>query len=462
MRARDESDRGRTIRISARSIIVLICLFGSSQTFAQTGPAPTAQKVGKQRTAAPKIPAAPLKPAGPIAQSPVDVIRLHNGKTIRGLIQRENPDQSLSVAVSRDWLRKTDVKNLTKLEIDEFATRRTLFTQLCDRIRIELPARPNDSAVAYLLQSELQRAEKVLAETEWLQRPQFLWVDLPAKSISKLTRTSPERRSIALWSWYEDLAEVETRSAQDLASELKANNVDLSQPPPDFSDRIPGRVQDDREWNARMGLISYALDTPRDYHGTGDILLRVEPNANRTNLASIFQQFSSGNLDTILDTLEGIPAKQPSSLGTSNRWLNEATLETEKDKLRGLRATRVDLNLARREASVRSVFRARIDDSTWETIWESRSVQSADKSRALMETQIRQDPQLKPALDLMKSIGVFGQDQIQIAVRFGAATMSAQQAVDDEFKRFQEPYLKRLDGPPLVWPASPKNPGGAP
>lgn len=444
MREREPGDRRWMSRPLGQWLMALFCISCCSVTLAQAKPAPASPKNGKQPAASPKA-------AAPIAQSSTDVVRLNGSKTVRGVIVYEHTDKSLTLAVTREWLRKSDAKNLARLEVEEFATRRTVFEQLRDRIRNELPSRPNDSAVAFLLKSELDRAEKVLAENDWQDRPQFLWVEVPAKNIGKVTRATPERRRIAMWSWHENLADVETRSAQDLVKELKANNVDPTQPPPDLSERFPGRPQDDREWNARMGLVSYSLDSPRDYHGTGDVLLRAERNANRVNLASLIQQYFSGDLDSFLNKLSGIPEKRLPPTGTSNRWLNDATVETEKDKLLGLRATRVDLNLAGREAAVRTVFRARVENLIWETIWEARDVQSADKERESMEALILQDPQLKPALDLVKSIGAVGEEQIRDAIRFGAATMAAQQAVDDQFTRFQGPYLKRLDGPPLLW-----------
>jgi hypothetical protein len=54
-------------------------------------------------------------------------------------------------------------------------------------------------------------------------------------------------------------------------------------------------------------------------------------------------------------------------------------------------------------------------------------------------------------LGLLKSLGANGDDQVRSAIRFGAATMAAQQAVNSRFSKFQEPYLRRLDGPPLWW-----------
>jgi hypothetical protein len=54
-------------------------------------------------------------------------------------------------------------------------------------------------------------------------------------------------------------------------------------------------------------------------------------------------------------------------------------------------------------------------------------------------------------LEAVNSFGIGADDQVRQAVRFGAATMSAQQAADARFFEFRDRYTRRLDGPPLVW-----------
>ena len=66
-----------------------------------------------------------------------------------------------------------------------------------------------------------------------------------------------------------------------------------------------------------------------------------------------------------------------------------------------------------------------------------------------------QDPQIRTALDLVKSFGLGGDEQVKLAVRFGAATLEAQKQADSRFFEFRDRYLHRLDGPVLrVAPAA--------
>lgn len=88
----------------------------------------------------------------------------------------------------------------------------------------------------------------------------------------------------------------------------------------------------------------------------------------------------------------------------------------------------------------------------WEVVWSHREAQDATKPRADVEAKIAADPQVKQVLDAVKSFGFGADDQIRQAIRFGAATMAAQQAADARFFEFRDRYLKQLDSPPLIWP----------
>ncbi len=66
-----------------------------------------------------------------------------------------------------------------------------------------------------------------------------------------------------------------------------------------------------------------------------------------------------------------------------------------------------------------------------------------------MEAAIADDPQVKSALGTLQSLRAAADDQVRQAIRMGAATMAAQQAVDSRFFAFEGPLLQHLDGPPL-------------
>ncbi len=65
------------------------------------------------------------------------------------------------------------------------------------------------------------------------------------------------------------------------------------------------------------------------------------------------------------------------------------------------------------------------------------------------EQQLNNDPQVKAALGLISALGVSADAEIKKAIRFGAATMAAQKAVDSDLVQLRDRYLDRLDGPPM-------------
>jgi hypothetical protein len=372
------------------------------------------------------------------------------------------PDGSITLALEREWLRRANPALLATTETEEARTRTAALEQLRDRIQQELAKTPAESALATFLRVEQKRVAGLLADAGSREsappqsapahsaRPQFVFVELPKKKIARITPASVAHKQIAGWSWYERLANVESRDAEELARELQHRHIDPTQALPDMSDRLPLRLQDEREWSARMALVSSALGKPLEFQGTGNLLVRADHAKNADDLAPLIAKMFGGQVDSLFKDLlnEGHPtAANPQS--SSNAWLEPAIREAEKDKSRAFRATRVDLSLERHQASVNSVFVVQLANGKWETIWSDRAVEDGSQARLAAEANITGDPQIKSALSLLKSLGAGGDDQVSAAIRMGAATMAAQQTVNNHFAAFETPFLRQLDGPPL-------------
>ena len=396
------------------------------------------------------------------SQLSVDLVKLKSGKTLRGAIVRQGVDGSLTMAVPREWLRRADPGLLAKIETEEVSTRRSALEQLRDRIRTELERVAEDSGLATFLRLEQKRIEKLLHEKTPAESPQFVWFDLAKAKIARVAFTTAERRRIAAWSWSERLPNVETRSADELSRELTTRGVDPSQSLPDLSDRLPVRTQDDQEWSARMALVADALGKPLEFQGTGDLLVRSDRTTNAGDTAPLFAKLLGGQVESLLKNLLGGGQPVAPTAESSDAWLKPAIREAEREKARAFRATRVDLNLAGHQAAVNSVFVVHLSKGDWQAIWSDRDSQDGTEERPALEASITNDPQVKSALATFKSVnslslgtgspGSGGGDPIRSAIRFGAATMAAQQTVNSRFFAFQAPYLQHLDGPPLWWP----------
>ena len=199
-----------------------------------------------------------------ISQLGVDVVSLKSGKAVRGAILKSEVKGAVTMAVPREWLQKANPELLTKLSTDEAALQREAWEQLRDRLKMLLATPPSSRQVVVFLEQEQERVEKLLAQAEPTEPPQFVWFEAQREAIAKVTPTVPDRQRVVLWAWSERLKEVTTRDVADLTRELKQKGIDTTQPAPDLSDQLAARPQDEREWGMRMALVEYAFGTPID------------------------------------------------------------------------------------------------------------------------------------------------------------------------------------------------------
>ena len=397
--------------------------------------------------------------AAAISQLGVDVVSLKSGKAVRGAILKSEVKGSVTMAVPREWLQKANPELLAKLSTDEVAAQREAWEQLRDRLKMLLATPPSSRQVVVFLEQEQERVEMLLAQAAPPEPTQFVWFEAQREAIAKVTPTVPDRQRIVLWAWGERLKEVATRDVADLSRELKQKGIDTTQPAPDLSDQLAARPQDAREWGTRLAIVEYGLGTPIDFQGTEDLLVRSNGERDLKDMAPVIEKVLRGQVSSFLKGLTGqvSPAKskpESSNVALNKGWLKSAIVEADKLNATGFRATRLDLNVEGRQVAVQSVFVARVgtgprEQAEWETIWSHRETADATKVRAEMEARITNDPQVKQALDKVKSLNLGADDQIDQAIRFGAATMAAQQAADARFFEFRDRYLKHLDGPPL-------------
>ena len=200
------------------------------------------------------------------------------------------PTDPLTMAVAREWLRKTNPALFIKRTSSEASVRMTALEEIRDRVNRELGQIPEDSRLGAFLRSERKRVERLLVEATAPAEPQFVWIDLTKHEIARATPASAANRRIAGWSWYERLANVETRDAAELEHQLRQRGIDPAQPLPDLADRFPIRRQDEQEWAARLALVEYALDKPLDFQGTGDRLVRVDRRSKPKDAAALSPQ----------------------------------------------------------------------------------------------------------------------------------------------------------------------------
>lgn len=382
----------------------------------------------------------------------VDVVSLKSGRVLRGAIVWRESNGSSTMVVSQNWLQQTNPAQAAEALALNVARRKSAWTETRDRIDEQLKSPSASKQVVFFLQQERDRLNQLIADPAPAD-PEFLWFDLSHESIGKIVAASADQRRVALFAWNEGLAHVETRDAAALSKELASKGVKLDGPTPDLSDRLPARSQTDEEWSARLALVEYTLDKPVDFQGMGDTIARTG-DGQPINLGEVLPKILQGQLGSLLKELtnEGPLAAKPREDG---EWMKQAIREAELAKARGFRVTRLEVDAATLRATVDTRFVARIGSGKWQTVWRASITEDGTKPRPAAEQRIEQDPQLKTVIDTLKTLGLADPKSLQQAIRFGAATMAAQQSADATFGEFRDGYTRRLDGPPLHFATGP-------
>lgn len=382
----------------------------------------------------------------PRDQLAVDVVTLKAGRSLRGAVLYRSPKGDLSVAVSRAWLKQANPSDYEEKASADAQSQREAWTQTRDRLTSLLETAPDQSRLAFLYRSELDRLEELLAKDE-PPETLFLVLDLPAASVGKVTLATPERRRLALLAWQEELPDVETRDANSLKQILVKEGVPLEGPLPDLSGRLPAQPQSEREWAARLALVEYALGRPLDFQGMGSTI--VQTGADQpVDLATVLPRLLQEQVGSVLDDLLG-NAKPAGKPVDDRELLKPAIAAAEKAGARGFRVSRLQLNAETSQVRVETRFVARLGADDWQPVWAAVEQADGRQARPDQETQIEADPQLQTALKSIQSLGLGVEDGLRQAIRVGAATMAAQQAADGRFFELRERYTRRLDGPRL-------------
>lgn len=376
----------------------------------------------------------------------VDLVTLKSGRSLRGAITSQQPNGSLTMAVSQNWLTSANSMLATTALKENLEGRRAGWKQAYDRIGEHLKTPIDSPHLTFFFKQERERL-KPLMDDRNEPETDFLWVEVRQEMIAKVKQAGPDQRRIGAFAWSERLAHVETRESSALQKELTGRGVNLDAPLPDLLDRLPARRQSDEEWKVRLALVEYALAKPLDFQGMGDTLARVRQD-QPADLSEILPKLLQQQLGSLLKDFasEGLPQGKNNN---DTRWMAGAIRLAEREGVRGFRVTRLELDAAAARVTVETRFVAQIVAGNWKTIWMARESGDGTKARPQMEARIEQDPQLKSAIGTLNSFGLGDPQTLKQAIRVGAATMSTQQAADAAFAEFRDRYTRHLDGPPL-------------
>ena len=375
-----------------------------------------------------------------------DIVRLAGNSEVRGSVVARQPDGSLLVVVRRAWLASAEPGLARQTLADEPRASRAALEMVESRVDDLLAAPPgtyDDSFVAFL-RREKQRIAGLLQQEPLPEMP-FVWLWLPAERVRGLEPADPAWRQLVQWGWHQGIDQVETLPQRKLVEALQARGVDLSLPAPSLIDRLPPLAQDEDQWRARVALLQDAYGSSVTFQGTGDFVIRADQEVTIEALLPVVTDMLKGDVGGLLDLLGGGGRPREAA---ADRWLASARSQAGSEGR--FRATRVQTKPDQGVVDVESVFEVRLNDGRWATVWRGTHRVDATEPREGLEERIAADPRVGQALNAIKAFGVVDEQAVREAIRFGAATMEAQEEVDRMFAAFRSDHTLRLDGLPLV------------
>ncbi len=380
-----------------------------------------------------------------------DVIRLTDGDAIHGRVVRQDPDGSLLVITRRGWL----TRRLPKLAASAMEAERTRTRQALLDIVIRLdallaaPPAPAAAPLRFFLTGERSRIRERLAADPVTDYP-FLWLSLPAKRMRELRPADPEWQRLVQWGWHEQIADCETLSQRRLTDLLHQRGIDPSQQPPALIEQIPPLPQGEDEWRARMALLEDTFGKPVRFQGTSSLLIRTDEEPGVEVIlpmlrASIDRSFT----DLLAEVVPGGGAPA-AARKNSDAWL--APARSSVANIGHFLATRVDTDPATNRVEVESVFEVRLADATWTRLWTDTVQIDATQPRPDLEARVQEDPRVQQLLATVRALGIADEQLLRTVIRFGAATMDAQETLQSRLAAFRRDHTLRIDAPPIDLP----------
>ena len=357
-------------------------------------------------------------------------------------------EYALKIAVSREWFQHFDEKAYAKVDKEAKSEEERARQQLKSRLE-QLTSTGKHPAFDFLVKKELERVTAAI-DAPPDDECQFLVVRLKRSLIANLILASESNRRVAIWGWSERLPKIESREVSDILKELKSKvqDFDASLTVPDLSTRFPMMEQSESQWRIRLAIVSHGLAERIEFQGSGKMMIQVGDDKQPQNANAIMTQMLQAQTESVLGELLGDPKSKSLLPDGKSDWVKAAIVKTEALGMGYFHATNVKVDPLGEIASVESVFMVKHVDGDWRVAWNGIRDERASQQTADSIARVTKDSQIESLKNSLQAI-VGVNDTFDKAIRFGAATMTAQQNVNEQFETFVERYLRRLDGPPL-------------
>ena len=378
----------------------------------------------------------------------VDILNLKSRQQFRGFVLNANTNEDLKIAVSREWFQHFDEKAYAKVDKEAKSEEERARQQLKSRLE-QLTSTGKHPAFDFLVKKELERVTAAI-DAPPDDECQFLVVRLKRSLIANLILASESNRRVAIWAWSERLPKIESREVSDILKELKSKvqDFDATLTVPDLSTRFPMMEQSELQWRTRLAIVSHGLAERIEFQGSGKMMIQVGDDKQPQNANAIMTQMLQARTESVLGELLGDPKSKSLLPDGKSDWVKAAIVKTEALGMGYFHATNVKVDPLGEIASVESVFMVKHADGDWRMAWNGIRDERASQQTADSIARVTKDSQIESLKNSLQAI-VGVNDAFDKAIRFGAATMTAQQNVNEQFETFVERYLRRLDGPPL-------------
>lgn len=396
------------------------------------------------------------KPAVP-RDLPVDRIAVDGGE-LRGLVYGVSARGEVWFACRKVWLKKAYPELAARLEKEQEEREWDLRTDYIRRLAQwdkSLESSPENRPLKDFIDQEISRMDPGLGTEKPASRGPFILVKLDAAQARKLVRAKPEHLRLALTGWKEEVEKLEEQPAAATIAELKKDGIQWDKESPDFSSRMPGMpVETESDWELRKAFLGFARGRQLRFQGTGETIFETPEGGGAgagagLGLDQILGKLGPGILNGALGELLGEAGQGRQD---NQRAAVEAAKVADQKKIRQFRLTRVQPDLVRRLVVVEDTLHAKLpgpNGLAWKQIHREEIQADAAIARPQTEARIQQDPRAGPMLAQLRQVGLG--EKLDEAVRFGAATLEAQQQAEAGFQAALKRYTARVDGPPIRW-----------
>jgi hypothetical protein len=375
-------------------------------------------------------------------------------RQIYGFALGRRPDGSLDCAVDRAWLLATYPELESELDEKEQKNLHGLKEHRIARLKNWIQERDKKEHIRLrlFLESELERLQAFEPEVD---KSEFVLLSIESNKIVRMIQAKPEQRQIAAVAYKHHLKDVTTTSAAVLERKLKEIGVDPKKETFDLSTKLPKLIREsDKQWAIRQALVEYDVLESVELQGKGNLLMGAK---DRPDPFALFKELqSTQGLELFRDLSKELRLNLGSQLEQTeqDQWRQSAIEKAEKKDARGALVLRLQQNLYSGTVKVTAIFLVKGTDGAWFDVYHGQHENDGSQASQQELDRLRQDPTIQKILPMIEAIG--GADQIERALRQGAATNLALSEARSKFNEYKSPYSRNILSPPPPEPTENK------